>query len=431
MNKTKEILVTGFALFSMFFGAGNLILPPFLGFHAGETWFLVTLGFVITAVFIPILGIIAHAKLQGTMYDFGKKVSPIFSLLYCLIVYVICIVLPAPRTASVTHELAIAPFFDTSALLTSTIYFVLVFLFVINRAKILNVLGKYLTPLIILILLIIIGVGMFSAPEISNASIMKTPLIDGILEGYQTFDAIGAIVVGAVLVISLNIKGYNSVASKKELIKKSGLLAGLGLFIIYSGLIIIGALFNSSFPEDATRIDVLNGLSTLTLGNTGAAFLSVLIALACFTTAVGIITGTADYFKGLFNNSQWAYTVTAIISCMLGVLMGQFNVGYIIDIALPALMFIYPITIVLILLNVAPDRFAKPLVFKVVVLATFLFSIPDFLKFLMPLEKLQGIIDLIPLANYSLGWVLPALVTFVIINVFLNKKASKGNTNEA
>lgn len=431
MNKTKEILVTGFALFSMFFGAGNLILPPFLGFHAGETWFLVTLGFVITAVFIPILGIIAHAKLQGTMYDFGKKVSPIFSLLYCLIVYVICIVLPAPRTASVTHELAIAPFFDTSALLTSTIYFVLVFLFVMNRAKILNVLGKYLTPLIILILLIIIGVGMFSAPEISKASIMKTPLVDGILEGYQTFDAIGAIVVGAVLVISLNIKGYNSVESKKELIKKSGLLAGLGLFIIYSGLIIIGALFNSSFPEDATRIDVLNGLSTLTLGNTGAAFLSVLIALACFTTAVGIITGTADYFKGLFNNSQLAYTVTAIISCMLGVLMGQFNVGYIIDIALPALMFIYPITIVLILLNVAPDRFAKPLVFKVVVLATFLFSIPDFLKFLMPLEKLQGIIDVIPLANYSLGWVLPALVTFVIINGFLNKKASKGSTNEA
>lgn len=431
MNKTKEILVTGFALFSMFFGAGNLILPPFLGFHAGETWFLVTLGFVITAVLIPILGIIAHAKLQGTMYDFGKKVSPIFSLLYCLIVYVICIVLPAPRTASVTHELAIAPFFDTSALLTSTIYFVLVFLFVMNRAKILNVLGKYLTPLIILILLIIIGVGMFSAPEISKASIMKTPLVDGILEGYQTFDAIGAIVVGAVLVISLNIKGYNSVESKKELIKKSGLLAGLGLFIIYSGLIIIGALFNSSFPEDATRIDVLNGLSTLTLGNTGAAFLSVLIALACFTTAVGIITGTADYFKGLFNNSQLAYTVTAIISCMLGVLMGQFNVGYIIDIALPALMFIYPITIVLILLNVAPDRFAKPLVFKVVVLATFLFSIPDFLKFLMPLEKLQGIIDVIPLANYSLGWVLPALVTFVIINGFLNKKASKGSTNEA
>jgi LIVCS family branched-chain amino acid:cation transporter len=254
---------------------------------------------------------------------------------------------------------------------------------------------------------------------------MKTPLVDGILEGYQTFDAIGATVVGAVLVISLNIKGYNSVESKKDLIKKSGLLAGLGLFIIYSGLIIIGSLFNSSFPEDATRTDVLNGLSTLTLGSTGTAFLSVLIALACFTTAVGIITGTADYFKGLIHNSQLAYNITAVISCMLGVLMGQFNVGYIIDIALPALMFIYPITIVLILLNVVPNRLATPLVFKVVVFVTFLFSIPDFLKFLMTVEKIQGIMNVIPLANYSLGWVIPATLVFCFMN--MNKFLIKTN----
>ena len=156
MNKTKEILITGFALFSMFFGAGNLILPPFLGVNAGSSWNLVTLGFLITAVIIPILGILAHARLQGTMFDFGKKVSPIFSLIYCLIVYAISIVLPAPRTASVTHEMAIAPFFGTGSLLTSSVYFVLVFLFVINRSKIINLIGKYLTPLIVFILLCII-----------------------------------------------------------------------------------------------------------------------------------------------------------------------------------------------------------------------------------------------------------------------------------
>src|SRR5690606_4943765 len=118
MNKTKDILITGFALFSMFFGAGNLILPPFLGFNAGPDWFLVTIGFVITAVAIPLFGIMAHAKLQGTMYDFGKKVSHVFSIIYCILVYAICIILPAPRTASVTHEMAIAPFFESSGLLT-------------------------------------------------------------------------------------------------------------------------------------------------------------------------------------------------------------------------------------------------------------------------------------------------------------------------
>ena len=162
MNKTKEIYITGFALFSMFFGAGNLILPPFLGKNAGDLWSWVTIGFFITAVFIPILGILAHAKLQGTMYDFGKKVSPLFSTVYCFIVYAISIALPAPRTASVTHEMAIAPYFNVNSLVTSAIYFALVFLFAMNRTKVLSLLGRFLTPLIFLILVAIIFIGMFS-----------------------------------------------------------------------------------------------------------------------------------------------------------------------------------------------------------------------------------------------------------------------------
>ncbi|CAL2090579.1 Branched-chain amino acid ABC transporter substrate-binding protein [Tenacibaculum sp. 190524A02b] len=421
MNKTKDVLITGFALFSMFFGAGNLILPPLLGKNAGDYWFLVTVGFFITAVFIPILGILAHAKLQGTMYDFGKKVSPIFSIAYCFIVYLISITLPAPRTASVTHEMAIAPYFDLSSLFTSTIYFVLVFLFVINRTKVLNLLGKLLTPLIILILLAIILVGIFIAPNTMEPSIFKTPVIDGLLEGYQTFDAIGAVVVGGVLVISMNFNKNASFEEKKLLITKAGFIAGLGLLIIYAGLIFNGALFNASFPEKATRAEILSSLSTQTLGTIGTTFLSVLVALACFTTAVGIITGTADYFKGYFNNSQKAYLITAIISCILGVVIGQFDVHYIINIALPALMFIYPITIILILLNILPNKLASDLVFKIVVLVTFVFSIPDFLQFVVDKDKLTGIINLIPLAKYHLGWVLPAVLSFGFVNLLKAK----------
>lgn len=421
MNKTKDIFITGFALFSMFFGAGNLILPPFLGKNAGDSWSLVTLGFFLTAVIIPILGILAHARLQGTMYDFGKKVSPVFSTAYCLIVYIISIALPAPRTASVTHEIAIQPYFNVSSLVTSTFYFILVFIFVMNRTKVLSLLGRFLTPLIIIILLAIIFIGMFSATEAITPSIFKTPFIDGILEGYQTFDAIGAVVVGGVLVISMNFNKSTSFEQKKELITKAGFIAGLGLFIIYAGLIYNGSLFSSTFAEKATRTDVLSSLSTQTLGNIGTTFLSVLVALACFTTAVGIITGTADYFKGLLKNSKNVYTITAIVGCVLGVVMGQFDVHYIINIALPALMFIYPITIVLILLNVIPKKWASELVFKVVVLVTFIFSIPDFLGFIVPKESLTGIKNLIPLANESLGWVLPAILSFIAINLVIKK----------
>ena len=416
MHKTKEIFINGFALFSMFFGAGNLILPPFLGKDAGNLWLWVTLGFFITAVFIPLLGILAHARLQGTMYDFGKKVSPTFSLIYCFIVYAICIALPAPRTASVTHEMAIAPYFSSSSLVTSSIYFGLVFVFTMNRSKVLTILGKFLTPLIILILLTIIFVGIFTAPGAITSSSFKSPFVGGLLEGYQTFDAIASIVVGGVLVISMSFNTNTSFEEKKELITKAGFIAGLGLLIIYAGLIYNGVLFSSTFGDNITRTEVLNSLSNQTLGNIGSVFLSVLVALACFTTAVGVITGTADYFKGINNNSQKVFTITAIIGCLLGIAVGQFDVKYIINIALPALMFIYPITIILIVLNVLPEKYTSTIVFKIVVGITFLFSIPDFLGFIINPEYLSVVKNSIPFANQNLGWVLPATLSFAITN---------------
>ncbi len=425
MNKTKEVFIIGFALFSMFFGAGNLVLPPSLGKSAGDSWFLVTIGFFLTAVIIPFLGILAHAKLQGTMYDFGKKVAPLFSTIYCVVVYIISVALPAPRTASVTYEMAIEPYFEVGSLITSFVYFSLVFVFTLNRSKVLELLGKFLTPLIIFILLAIIFVGIFNPPGNMIVSDLSTPLVSGILEGYQTFDAIGAIVVGGVLVISMNFKKDASFKLKQRFITKAGIIAGLGLLIIYAGLIFNGALFSGLFKEGATRAEVLSSLSMQTLGNIGSTLLSVLVALACFTTAVGIITGTADYFKGLFNDSQNAYFITALVACILGVAMGQFNVKYIINVAIPALMFIYPITIMLIILNVLPVKLASSLSFKLVILITFIFSIPDFLQFFVEKETLAPIKNIVPLAKYHLGWVIPAFVVLVLVNIYEHLQPTK------
>ena len=429
MNKTKETLVTAFALFSLFFGAGNLLLPPLLGYNAGEDWLWVTFGFMITAVVIPILGILAHARLQGTMYDFGKKVSPAFSKAYCIIVYLISITIPSPRTASATHEIAIHPAFDTSPLLTSSIYFSLVLVFVLNRSKILNFIGKFLTPIIVVMLFAVIGIGLFSSDGLMNASTFTTPVVSGILEGYQTFDAIGAVVVGAVVIISLNLKGHTSFDTKKEMIRKSGFIAGLGLLLIYAGLISVGSFFGADIEIDNTlsgdmqRANLLRGISLSSLGVFGNKVLSILIALACFTTAVGIVTGTADYFKGLFKGSQKAYVITGVLGCVIGVLIGQLDFHSIVVIAIPALMVIYPITIVLILLNVVPEKFASPKVFKAVVITTILFSIPDFLGTVGLADTIVVVQDFIPLSRFSMGWVLPALGVFIVSNVFLKNKS--------
>ena len=426
MNKTKETLVIAFALFSLFFGAGNLILPPQLGFKSGDFWWLVTLGFCLSAVLIPILGILAHAKLQGTIFDFGKKVSPTFALLYSFIIYAISIALPSPRTASVTHEIAIQPFFDTPYIVTSILYFALVYVFVMNRSKILNVIGKVLTPAIIIILLLIMGIATFSYAFDFGTTVFTNPFTDGILEGYQTFDAIGAVVVGGVIIISINLRKKDaSYEEKRTLIRRAGWLAGLGLFLIYAGLIFTGALMHNVFDADISRTALLNGISIKTLGNTANLFLSILVSLACFTTAVGIVAGTSDFMKYKFGDSQKAYTITAIIGCVLGVAMGQFDVHYIIAVAVPALMFIYPITIVLILLNVLPEKYTSPFVFKAVIVTTIIFSIPDFLGSISPLAPKGGTLDWIPLSEFHMGWVLPASIVCVFANFVIRKNINE------
>lgn len=154
----------------------------------------------------------------------------------------------------------------------------------------------------------------------------------------------------------------------------------------------------------------------MTLGRIGNSFLSILVALSCFTTAVCVIVGTADFFKGLFNQSQRVYILSLLITCFVGIFVGQMDVNYIINIALPALMFIYPLTIVLIFLNVIPQKWASKRVCKAVVLVTFLFSIPDFLGFLIKAGWLTYIKNIIPLANKNLTWLLPALAIFIIMN---------------
>ncbi len=417
MRQVRELLVTAFALFSLFFGAGNLILPPMLGFKAGPDWWLVALGFAVSAVLIAILGIKAHARLQGTIFDFGRKVSPGFSLIYCYLIYAIAISLPSPRTASVTHEMAIAPFFEVRPLTTSFVYFGLVLLFALNRNKILDIIGKLMTPAILLILLGIMGMIIFTSPFEFGEPLIAHPFSYSILEGYQTFDAIGAVVVGGVIIVSINLKNNKTYEEKRRLIANAGWVAGLTLLLVYAGLMLSAALLQLDFESDISRTELLQQMSLHALGTTGRIIFSVLVALACFTTAVGIVAGTADFISSRFSDSHRVYVIAAVIGSLLGVLMGQLKVSYIIDVALPALMFVYPITIVLIILNALPERWASAGIFKSVVWVTILFSVPDFLQSLELGIDMQAVNRLIPLSGFQLGWVLPSLLTLILANV--------------
>lgn len=411
--KRRAVWILGFTLFSLFFGAGNLILPPQLGFRSGSLWWLVNLGFCLSAVAIPMLGILAHARLQGGMIDFAHKVSPVFSLVYCCVVYAISLSLPAPRTASVTHEMAIAPYFSVGPLFTSLVYYGLVFGVAINRSRLSGLIGKWLTPAILLVLLLLIGNLLWDPPSAPGLPRLAFPFTDGILEGYQTFDAIGAVVAGGVILVSLRLE-YPSLTSRERFraIIGSGQIAGVSLLLLYAGLMVCGAFMNGVADPEISRTGLLNQMIGLALGSGGGYFLSLLIGLACFTTAVGIVTGTADFVKSRFGDSQRAYRITALAGCILGVGIGQLSVDSIIAVALPALMFIYPLTIVLIGLNALPPQYTPPRVFRAVVCTTLVFSIPDFLGSLGLWGQWGRGWEHFPLTGQGLGWLLPAVAAY-------------------
>ena len=446
-------LLAAFALFSLFFGAGNLILPPYLGVQAGADWALVAFGFVISAVLIPILGIFAHAKLQGTIYDFGAPLGKGFSLTYAALIYGIALALPAPRTASVTHEMAIMPFIDSPYWLTSLVYFSLVLLAALNRSKLLDLFGKITTPAILVVLTALIGMA-FLAPEVAlDPTTMENPFGSSLLEGYQTFDAIAAVVIGGVLLVSIQkmqAKGKvtpgnaaqatnvnqaqldnNSYHQQKSTVRFAAVFSAIALSAIYVGLIYAGAQAQGNFDAASSRSVILQGVAQLFLGNTAPLGLGILVALACFTTATGIVTGTADFVASYFEGPGHApgtakkvFVGVAIAGAILGVLMGQFPVVYIIAIAVPALVFIYPTTIILMALHVLPNSWATPTAFKATVICCFIVNTPAFLDSL-GYSALQEATTWMPLSAQGLAWVLPVLLTLLgvkIFSVFLIKK---------
>lgn len=426
MKQTKRIFVYGFAVFAAFFGAGNLILPPYLGFKSGPDWWLSALGFLFTATIIPLAALMAYSRLQGTMLDFGKKVSSRFSLGLCVLIYSIALLLPCPRTAAVTHEMAVAPFSDTSPLITSMIYFALAAIVSLNRGRVMDLVGKYLTPIIGLILLAIIGIKLFFEPGSVPESHYSNALISGFLEGYQTYDALAGLLMGGVLVVTIQNSGKGErFVEKQRLIAASGMVAMSGLFLIYAGMIYAGSRMGGEADDAIERTALLRLLAETSLGETGSLFLSLLVGVACFTTAVGVLVGSADFFKGLFNGSERAYQITVVAGALIGIVVGQLNVSYIIKVAIPVLMFIYPLVITLIVLNVIPTKWASSPVFRIVVLVAFVFSIPDFIGYLVPESPIVGIQNHIPFAKDGLGWVLPALITFFAVNVYLNSWGSQ------
>lgn len=300
-KKNNDAFILGAALFSMFFGAGNLIFPPFLGLLAGQKWNWSMFGFFITGIGLPLLGIIASAKAGGDVDKLGRRVSPLFSkFLGITVVLAIGPLLAIPRTGATAYEMAILPTMPSmSPIVFSIIYFGLSLMLVIKPNNVIDRIGKILTPVLLFLLGLIIFKGIFDPMGIPVPEDLAKPFSDGFISGYQTMDALASILFGSMVTTSLIQSGYNDSKEQMQMTKKAGLIAVGGLTLVYGGLGYLGATGGSLFSKDITKVDLIMNIASNSLQRYGEVGLGLVVALACLTTTIGLTATVGQYFSNI------------------------------------------------------------------------------------------------------------------------------------
>lgn len=407
MKKNKDILIIGFALFSMFFGAGNLIFPPFIGVTSGNDWLVSFLGFIIADVGIILLSINAVAR-AGSFQNVVEKAGKKFGL-YLEIIMMLCLgpILVIPRTAATTFEMSIMPITSSlNSAIFSILFFGLTLILTIRPTKVMDIIGKFLTPVLLLALILLIGKGILSPiGELSNNN-NEGLFVNGITQGYQTMDALGIGGVTALIITSFVNKGYKDKKENISMTLKSALIAGIGLILVYGGLAYLGATVSTIYDASISQTELLVNITNHLLGKNGILLLGIIVAFACLTTAIGLTSVTAKYFEDVSNKKlKYSHIVTFI--CVFSAIASNLGVDRIIAIAGPILTVIYPVSILLVVMSTFSKYFIKPAVFKGAAYATLLISllnVADSLGFTIEF------IHHLPLNSLGFNWVIPAII---------------------
>ncbi|MFU7516419.1 branched-chain amino acid transport system II carrier protein [Clostridium sp. HCS.1] len=406
MNKsTKDSIIVGFALFSMFFGAGNLIFPAFLGNTIGDQYLLGIIGFILTGVGLPLLAIMACSKGDGSFKSIANNVSPKFAIIFTAILFIaIGPMLAIPRTAATTFELTINPFFsNVSPFIAMTIYFLINLYFVLGKTSIIDTIGKYLTPslMILLFILIVKGLVMPIGNVVETNAINVFP--NSLLEGYQTMDAIAALLFAGMITSSLKSKGYKD-KEMPTMIMKSSLVAILGLAFVYGGLTYIGAQTIGLASPEISKTSLLILISKSILGNMGPVIIGIAMGLACLTTSIGLITSGANFFERI-SKGKLSFKLNAILISIVSLGIATLGVDNIVVLSVPILNILYPVSITLIGTALLSKYINNNKAVKVGVYTSLVFGI---------LFAIPGInLNFIPLAEFGFGWFIPTVLAIV------------------
>ncbi|MCU9808949.1 MAG: branched-chain amino acid transport system II carrier protein [Paraclostridium dentum] len=423
MNKNKDILIIGFALFSMFFGAGNLIFPPYIGISSGSSWLISFLGFILADVGIILLSIIAISKagsLQNVIGRAGKKFGITLEFLMMLCLGPILVI---PRTGATTFEMSILPLAKNfNPVLFSVIFFSITLLLTIKPTKVMDIIGKFLTPILLLSLAFLIVKGIVS--PIGNLEDVNSSdlFITGVTQGYQTMDALGIGGIVALIMTSLVSKGYTDKNENISLAIKSALIACVGLTVVYGGLTFLGATASSLYDTNISQTALLINITHQLLGSTGTIMLAVVVGFACLTTSIGLTSVTGKFFED-FTNKKLKYEHIVIFICVFSAIVSNFGVDKIIQIAIPILSLIYPVTIVLVVMNIFKKIIPNDMTLKGAAYSTLLISL---LNVIDSLGLSIQFVHQIPLASLGFNWILPAIIGGIVFSFIPTK--SKATT---
>ena len=338
-----DSLVIGFALFSMFFGAGNVIFPPYLGLESGPEWLLGFLSYFLADIGLAMLAMFAILR-QGSPDGITARIGKLPStVLMCAIVLCIGPMLAIPRTAATTYETSLAPLVaGFSPVLFSILFFLLILLLCVRETAVVDIVGKILTPALLIGLLVLIVIGVVNPiGPVGRQPLVENVAATGVEAGYQTMDVLAAIVFGYIILKSAREKGHTESRAQIRVISGASLVAGAGLLVVYLGLTYLGATTARFFDITVDRTYLVVSIVRNLLGNAGIILFAVVVALACVTTAVGLVSACADYFAGL-SGGRVSYRLLVCVICVFSAVVSNFGLNEIIAIASPILSVVYP-----------------------------------------------------------------------------------------
>ncbi len=436
-NQKASLWAVGLMLFALFFGAGNLIFPAFLGQQAGENWFSAMLGFLLTGAGLPLLGVIAIGYSNSRdVQVLASRVTPLYGILFASALYLaIGPLFATPRTATVSFEIGVVPYISeeskTLALaLFSLFFFGVAYWLSLSPGKLVGRIGKILTPVLLVTIAILMGyaamnpMGALTAPQ---GDFAIRPFAKGILEGYGTMDALASLVFAIIVIDAVRAMGVDNRAELLRTTTIAGVVAATCLAVVYLMIGYMGATSVAGLGMQENGAAVLSKTAQFYFGNAGNILLSVIVFLACLSTAIGLIVANAEFFNRLCPGISYKTFVTIFTLVSMG--FANKGLAGIISFSIPVLMLLYPLTVVIILLAFLHNLFGGGrIVYICTIFFTLIVGVLDAYKaaFGFSDETAAAINNALPLYDIGLGWVVPAVVGFIlgcILNAVFKKKA--------